>query len=374
MARAARLKTMIAEVEQYDRDYILGVDVGQLVAHLWQKYRFEVPVIHFDRKVIVDHGESGRGVYVRVSFPFEGSREALHMRPMTYQGGCLDGNVSAIDIEVTYNGPDSSVILAKMQREQQATELALKFLGVALKLFDNELQGQARLAIEQKREIFERNKRIVDGLGIPKLTREGSPPTYPAPEVRRKPPITLPPVIDQPSDPTVEIAEYEHILEIILSMVKTMERSPATFASMGEESIRDIILVNLNGHYKGQATGETFNANGKTDILIRVKDSNIFIAECKFWEGEKSYLGAIDQLLGYVTWRDTKTAIILFSRRKDFSAVLNQIPEITKSHHHYRCSEPYPSETGFRFIFSNASDSAKKLWLTVVVFDVPSVD
>ena len=47
-----------------------------------------------------------------------------------------------------------------MQREQKATELALKFLGDALKLFDNELQGQARLAIDQRRSKFERNKRI----------------------------------------------------------------------------------------------------------------------------------------------------------------------------------------------------------------------
>lgn len=36
-------------------------------------------------------------------FPMKVSREALSMRPMTYQGGCLDGNVSNIDIEVTYN-------------------------------------------------------------------------------------------------------------------------------------------------------------------------------------------------------------------------------------------------------------------------------
>ena len=179
-------------------------------------------------------------------------------------------------------------------------------------------------------------------------------------------------LIQESSEPTVELTEYDHILEIILAMVKVMERSPDTFAHMGEENIRDIILVNLNGHYQGQATGETFNAGGKTDILIRAKDTNIFIAECNFWEGEQGYLKTIDQLLGYVTWRDTKTAIILFNRRKNFGSVLAKIPDVTKEHPNYKSTGSYPSNTGFRFVFTNANDSAKELVLTVLAFDIPT--
>jgi hypothetical protein len=37
--------------------------------------------------------------------------------------------------------------------------------------------------------------------------------------------------------------------------------------------------VQLNRHFEGAATGETFNHRGKTDILIRVDGKNIFIAE-----------------------------------------------------------------------------------------------
>jgi hypothetical protein len=43
--------------------------------------------------------------------------------------------------------------------------------------------------------------------------------------------------------------------------------------------------VQLNGQYQGQATGETFNHVGKTDILIRHENKNVFVAECKFWGG-----------------------------------------------------------------------------------------
>jgi len=88
--------------------------------------------------------------------------------------------------------------------------------------------------------------------------------------------------------------------------------------------------------YSGQATGETFNAHGRTDILIRVDGKNIFIAECKFWKGGEYLVEAIIQLLGYTSWRDTKTAILIFNRNKNLSAVLTQIPEIFKKHPNFK--------------------------------------
>ena len=42
-------------------------------------------------------------------------------------------------------------------------------------------------------------------------------------------------------------------------MVKVMERSPKAFHGLDEEGIRSHFLVQLNGHYEGQATDETFN-------------------------------------------------------------------------------------------------------------------
>ena len=68
--------------------------------------------------------------------------------------------------------------------------------------------------------------------------------------------------------------------------------------------------MQLNGNYEGQAAGETFNYQGKTDILIRSGDRNIFIAERKFWNGPAKPTKTIDQLLGYLSWRDSKAAIL----------------------------------------------------------------
>jgi hypothetical protein len=86
-------------------------------------------------------------------------------------------------------------------------------------------------------------------------------------------------------EPVLDEKNYRAILEVIQSMAMVMERSPTAFAAMGEEDLRQHFLVQLNGHFEGAASGETFNYQGKTDILIREQDRNIFIAECKFWRG-----------------------------------------------------------------------------------------
>jgi hypothetical protein len=88
----------------------------------------------------------------------------------------------------------------------------------------------------------------------------------------------------------------------------------------------------LNTHYEGGATGETFNAAGKTDILIRVEDRTVFIGECKWWSGPSAVGEALDQLFSYTTWRDTKLALIFFVDRKDPMAVLAKAKEALEGH------------------------------------------
>jgi len=78
--------------------------------------------------------------------------------------------------------------------------------------------------------------------------------------------------------------------------------------------LRDILLAHLNGHYQGDATGEAFRRSGKTDIRIEDGIRAAFVAECRVWNGQKELSQAIDQLLGYLTWRDCKAAIIIFNK------------------------------------------------------------
>ena len=86
-----------------------------------------------------------------------------------------------------------------------------------------------------------------------------------------------------------------------------MDNNPQTYAGMGEEARRHVILDALNTHYSGAGTAEGFNFGGKTDILIRHEGRNLFIAECKFWSGQKGFTETLDQLFGYQAWRDLRS-------------------------------------------------------------------
>ena len=190
----------------------------------------------------------------------------------------------------------------------------------------------AEQCVRQRKERLLEQANMVSALGLPMKRRPESTVVSAVPVVRKKRPVQLPPSPKEAftPEPALPDAEYDYILTVIDLMSQSVERSPSTFVQMKEEQIRDLILVNLNGHYEGDATGETFNGQGKTDILIRADGRNVFIAECKFWAGPKSLRAAIDQILGYLTWRDTKAALLLFCKNVDFYPYLVR-------HCGYRC-------------------------------------
>ncbi len=132
-----------------------------------------------------------------------------------------------------------------------------------------------------------------------------------------------------------------------------MERHPAIYGGKDEETLRDHFLMVLSPHFQS-TTGETFNKAGKTDILIRHERQNVFVAECKFWGGMKGFHATIDQLLGYLTWRDSKAAVISFVRNKELNPVLETIGKETAKH---------PSPDGRRML-TGSHDKTARFWDT----------
>ena len=129
----------------------------------------------------------------------------------------------------------------------------------------------------------------------------------------------------------IEAANYDEILAILKCAGATMERTPNSYRSMGEEDLRNVLLASLNSSFNGIATGEAFRNNGKTDICIEAENRAAFVAECKMWTGEKEVAAAIAQLDSYLTWRDCKTALIYFVRRKDFLAVAKKMGDVLRA-------------------------------------------
>lgn len=105
----------------------------------------------------------------------------------------------------------------------------------------------------------------------------------------------------------------------------TMEKTARTYFSNNEEELRDHLLAALNTHYEA-ATGETFRKIGKTDIHIEFENRAAFIGECKIWNGERLFQGAIQQVINYSTWRDLKVSVIIFNKdNQSFPAILSKI-------------------------------------------------
>lgn len=383
--RGARKRAIHDEIEALDPDRLLSMGVDTAVQYFIDKSA-EVPVL--DRpNLVVDQREVartindyGRNISIKttvidVTVPFEGAADAFGIRPSSY---LMSSPIAVVATEHLFFSVDAyNRDQGNVKKEIEGTlddiETNLDNLRRDIATFQKEVPGLARDLIERRRTKLLADRNLVSSLGYKLRARADAPRTYAAPEIRRKITPRLPAkgVAPFKPEPTLPIDDYEHILSIIHDMALVMERSPSAFKSLDEEALRSHFLVQLNGHYEGGASGETFNYQGKTDILIRVEGRNIFVAECKFWGGPKMLTDTIDQLLGYTSWRDTKTAIIIFNRNKDFTKVLASIPETMKAHPNFLHSDAAAAETRFRYTFSHRDDPSRELTLAVLAFDVP---
>jgi hypothetical protein len=324
-------------------------------------------------------GEDGplrlTGTIVDLTVPFTGDAQLFGIRPSTFTTVLPIAEVRDGALVFKVSGRDLNPEQVKNDLDRQL-KMVQEYLGwqrTSTEDFNTTIRGYARDAIESRRKKLLADQNLVSALGFPLKKREDAPRTYTAP-VQRKRIEPKPPAASTAAfkpEPVLPDAEYNNILDIMQNMALVMERSPSAFETIDEEDLRQHFLVQLNGQYEGQATGETFNYQGKTDILIRADGRNIFVAECKYWQGEKAHVETLDQILSYLSWRDTKAAVVIFNRNKGFSDVLTKVREATTAHPLRKSGPVVQSETRFRYVFGQKADPTREVILTVLVFDVP---
>ena len=376
---------------------VLGRGVDALAAVLAEEYHLKPLILHWDQmnadqsedrvdvsgdwnRAIWDRSQPFHmtGTTVTYFVPFDGDEGLFALQPSSFTSNPPTGQVRDGELCFSFTGvdPTPEQVRSQLERNMESIKRYVDWLNLDVEAFNGTVLSQARAAVEIRHQKFFRDGELVASLGVPMRRREDSPKTYVAPSIRRKPAVRhARPTASGHAiapEPVLLSDEYDRILDIVRNMVLVMERSPQAFVKMAEEDLRQHFLVQLNGAYEGQATGETFNFEGKTDILVRERGRNVFIAECKFWNGPKALLGAVDQLLGYACWRDTKTAIFLFNRARELSKVLAQIPEILRSHPSFVRGLPSVDETAFRVVLRHKDDPGRELTLTVLVFEVPA--
>jgi hypothetical protein len=318
--------------------------------------------------------------------PLESDNDILICRPNQYnrRSWTMHGNIQIIDnsIQIPYSVDITNGEIDLPTIYKNDVDIIQTNIGYMKKQVDQYNSGLNRFItdlIQNKKGRSESNIATLNSLNLPIKRRDSIPETYTIPSTRiRRPELQSSTAKSKEISPSLAQSEYEFILSVIKDMSVAMERSPRTFKKLNEEEIRDFFLILLNGHYKGSATGETFNGAGKTDILVRYKNENIFVGECKFWKGKKQLSEAIDQLLGYVTWRDTKTSLIFFNKNKDLSKVVQTIKEEMELHPNFIKEYKLDStklktdETIISYRFSNKIDSKKEFQLTVMIFQIDS--
>lgn len=380
-------------VHDVDADRLLNSPTDDVVAEILQTYILNVPVLRRDDAYVDQRegqvpvrdyfardawGERGvrnvTGTIVDLTVPFTGDKDFFFIRPTTYDSSPPRSIVGKDTILIRASGRDMDPegVKSTLNNTLADIEKYLGWLRGSADPFNESLPAHIRSAIEARKSKLLKDRNMVASLGFNLKPRAGAPKTFIAPVTRKKivPASRISTAPFKP-EPILDEANYGHILTIMQSMAQVMELSPSAFVGMDEESLRQHFLVQLNGQFEGAATGETFNFTGKTDILIRVDGKNIFIAECKFWGGEKVFLETIDQLLGYLSWRDTKAAVVVFNRNKDFTAVLKTIELAVAKHPHIKHGPKKESETRFRAVFGNPTDHSREVIVTILAFDVP---
>ena len=383
------------DVEEWESNRILSTSEYDLVAYLVDKYSLDPPRLLRNQVYIEQEGETkidvsrrfeynlegGQGPlhipgsYVTVGIPFEGDAKLFSFKASSRSFNTPYGRVSESSVLLTYRDVklDEGQLRSEIDSATVNIEKHLEWIRQDCNQWNDRVPEIAKQCIHNRKQRLFEHSSMVSALGLPMKRRPDADSSSTLPLDRKKRPVTLPPTPNEPfkPEPTLSDSDYEDILDIIDRLALQIERSPKTFVNMKEENLRDIILVDLNGHYEGDATGETFNAEGKTDILVRAADRHAFVAECKFWEGEKSLHAAIDQILGYLTWRDTKTSLIIFSKNVDFTRVLSSIMMSVPQHPSYKSKLKENSETHFRYLFKQKHDPDRDLYLAVQVFNIP---
>jgi hypothetical protein len=319
------------------------------------------------------HVPKVQGLIHQFHVPFTGNRNFFFYEPEGWIEQFPKADVRANELVIAIGGAWYTP-----ENLEQMVDRQIDIIGKRLDRFradvaryKQDLPGRLRPRLEEKRKKAEAEARTASGLKYPLKRRDNAPQTYKLPPAPK--PLAPKFIATARAQPefTLDESDYQDILRICESMSLVMERSPTVFENAEEEHIRVHYLVQLNGQYQGKATGETFNNKGKTDILIRHENQNVFVAECKFWEGYEGLKKTVDQLLGYTTWRDTKTALIIFSRRQDFTSVLNEAHRAMKDHHQFKSGPKKEGESRSRYTFTHPGDRQRDIIVTLLLFDMP---
>lgn len=314
----------------------------------------------------------------RITFrvPYTGLLETLHLRASTSSFNApraAVGNQCLLvfrDVPADVLQRDRDGVVDSIRQEIAKIATFLEYSRQDIAAANEQLRAEVRRAAHARRAKVLADRDTEAMLGVP-LARDPE-----AAKIYRVKPVTRRSVAPTRQvkthelfkpEPAITDDDFSNIIGDIIAGTRTFERLAVTFAGMYEERLRDQILAMLRNVY-GDGTGETFSKRGKTDIYLPWEsDGAVFLAECKWWTGPKSFADHdLPQLLDrYIVWRDTHAAMVLFIRNKDVTAVIQSAEQIIRDHPRYlRDADPVSGAPVF--VLHKDGDPDRELKLALV--------
>lgn len=388
------LLKVVSSIESETDDYLLNVNESDYIKYKTDAATVDlvyinekeiyattseqmIPAEYFRNSFFVEEGQTYKKVVIKFHVPFMGNKDLLWCTPSTrimwttkveLHNGEITFEIINFDNDAQYIAREKDSIISNILRQ-------LENVSKDTVNYNNNLGQRIKAAFETRKRNVLMKHDLLSSLGVPIKKTGGVSSTFsiPTPATRKKIKIEKPIVseVGFTPEPTLDVGMYNQILQLIHDVGKGFERLPSLYAGKEEEHLRDHFLMILEPNFEGSATGETFNKTGKTDILLRYEGSNVFIAECKFWRGQKAFLETISQLLGYLTWRDSKVAVIVFVPNKDFSSVLETVTKEISEHPNYIEYIDAKDETWLNYRFHLNNDRNRAVSLAVMLYHLP---
>lgn len=341
----------------------------------------KIKVIGDYNRVVLEKGPMYvPGVKVIVSIPYSGTYDLWHFQSQVIILVLPRGEVTRQDekgigilkiIIEQANDVDPKEIKFKLEEQLKLIRSNIDEQKRHIKQHNSSINSLVKSAVQFRRERLAQHGKLADILEIP-LEQNSNTPSIKLIDIPKMlVPLAPPPKSGYKPELGITQEVYDLILTALRHVCRTFEQAPETFSVFEEEGLRNIILANLNGYFKGKATGETFRKHGKTDIMIEEEDRSAFIAECKIWHGKKEILEAVDQLLRYLTWRDCKGALIIFNKHnKKISEIEQTIPAILQNHPKIIKCLGKVGKGEWDFIFMSKEDEQRLVYVRVFIFDI----
>lgn len=417
------------EIHNESEDYILSLGENEYKSYLIDKYGLEkIEIFKSEEKFAEPHKKVGtiqdkfgrnikRSIYhYTIKYPFSGDPSLFSVRPsqhsIEYKRIEVDTENNTVSINFKLPKNDQDQVEKEKEKIYSQAFVNLDSLNNSVERWNSLLPGkvdsifdeikkeeteskepdeEAEITGEEEAESVPADQPAIDDQKEEAEQKEPSKETeVKGDEKAESVPAVAPAIEKSKPTPSVEKDEkvasgphlskelYTDILNIIYDVGKKMEKKPSLYLDRDEEDLRDQFMLFLETRYEGATgTSEIFSKKGSTDIILKYSEEgpNLFVAECKFWHGINVFKKVVSQLFGkYVTWKDSKAALLFFVTNQNFSSVLTEVKQHISEHPYYKnyLGDNGDSSFAYKFHLTNRDDI--EIDLEVLLFHFPHLD